>query len=1027
MRIKFKWSIFILLLFSGLAYAQVTGKVEDELGPIEGAVVQIVENSSIQTITNENGVFEIKANVGDKLKITNPINLLEKTVEVKSKNMGVIMMKEKEVELDVVVGYGTQKKESVVGSIESVRAADLKVPSSRLSQSFGGRLPGVISVQRSGMPGADGASFYIRGISTISGVTSPLILLDGVQISQGDLENIDPEVIESFSILKDATATALYGSRGANGVMIITTKSGANLDKAQISLRFEGNIATPGKIPGVVGGAEYMRLYNEAVDNLGSGVVKFTPEQIYGTENHLNPYIFPDVNWYNELLKNVAFNQKFNFNIRGGGNRVVYFMNFNFTHETGMIKPLSRDYFSFDNNINIKRFNFQNNLTANLTKNSKISLRLNTQLNNGKKPYTSVQDLFAYSRTANPVDFPIKYPQDSILSYVKWGAYGGTNAGAHNPVAELASGFKEYFTSTVIANLEFDQKLDFITKGLHANALVSFKNWSSTETNRHAPYNTFLLTSYEKQPNGEYTFKTGLQGNEQVVVLNSGSATNGDRWYYAQFLVDWNRKFGKHDINAMAVYNQDQFNLNNPWANESFGILVNSLPKRKQSLAGRISYAFDKKYLFEFNAGYTGSENFPKGRRFGFFPSVALGYNIAEESFFTPLKEYIQDLKIRGSWGLVGNDQIGAQRFIYMPKLNLKGRSYTTGRDRNETRKGPSYDRYANYNLTWEVAEKMNLGLDIRAFQSFNFKIDVFKEHRTNIFQKRETVANYLGTAGTAIYGNTAEVDNKGFDLSLNYDKQINKDWFVSAQGTFTYAHNKILKYDEPDDQDYPNLIHVGQSLNMNLGYIAERLFIDDNEVKNSPVQKLSSNVAAGDIKYKDIPNKDGIADNEINNNDRMYIGFPTVPEINYGFGFNVKYKKVDLGVLFHGVARTSLMLSGFNAFGTNSRNNVATWIAEDYWSPNNQNINAGYPRLTKDDHANNTVASTFWLRDGSFLKLKNVELGYSHKNMRIYAQGTNLVTFSKFKLWDPEQGGGNGLRYPLQRVFNIGLQIKFN
>ncbi|MRJ10809.1 TonB-dependent receptor [Ornithobacterium rhinotracheale] len=1027
MRIKFTWSILLLLLFSGLAIAQVTGKVEDEFGPLEGAVVEVVENSSIQTVTSEDGSFEIKAKVGDKLKITSPTSLAEKIVSVKSKKMGLIKVADKEVKLDVVVGYGTQKQESVVGSVESVRAADLKVPSSKLSQSFGGRLPGVIAFQRSGMPGADGASFFIRGISTISGVTSPLILLDGVQISSGDLENIDPEIIESFSILKDATATALYGSRGANGVLIITTKSGANLDKAQISVRVEGNIATPGKVPGVVRGAEYMRLFNEAVDNLSSGAIKYTPDQIYGTENHLNPYIYPDIDWYKELLKDVAFNQKFNFNIRGGGNKVVYFMNFNFAHETGMIKPLSRDYFSFDNNINIKKLNFQNNITAKITKDTKLSLRLNAQLNSGRKPYVGVENLFGYSRTSNPVDFPITFPKDSLHDYIKWGAYGGNNGSSFNPVAELASGFRESFASTVIANLEFDQKLDFITKGLHANALASFKNWSNTNTDRHAPYNTFLLTSYEKQPNGDYTIETGLQGNEHTVVLGSGAGASGDRWYYLQFLVDWNRKFGKHDLNAMVVYNQDQYNINTPKANESFATLVNTLPKRKQSMAGRVSYAFDKRYLFEFNAGYTGSENFPKERRFGFFPSVAVGYNISEEPFFTPLKEYVQGLKIRGSWGLVGNDQIGGARFIYMPKLNLGGRSFTTGRERNETRRGPSYDRYANYDLTWEIAEKMNLGIDVRAFQSLNFKFDIFKEHRSNIFQQRGTIANYLGTGNTKIYGNTAEVENKGFDFSINYDKQINKDWYISAQSTFTYAHNKILKYDEPDDQDYPNLINVGSSLNSHLVYIAEGLFIDDNEVKNSPKQKLSSNVAAGDIKYRDIPNKDGIADNEITNNDRMRVGHPSVPEISYGFGVNVKYKKFDFGVLFHGIARTTILLSGFGTFGTNSRNNVAEWIAADHWSPSNQNINAGYPRLTQLDHANNTIASTFWLRDGSFLKLKNLELGYTYKNMRIYGQGVNLATFSKFKLWDPEQGGGNGLKYPLQRVFNIGLQIKFN
>lgn len=1026
--------IFMMVCFYGISQETITveGLITDNQNePLIGVSVMVEGEPSQGTVTDIDGRYMV-TNVPARAKLVySYVGMQSQTVAVNGRKViDVVLLDDAELLDEVVItAFGTgQKKASIVGSVQTISPGELKVPSSNLSTSFAGRMAGVIAFQRSGQPGADGANFYIRGISTISGATSPLIILDGVQVSSADLNALEPEVIEGFSILKDATATALYGSRGANGVMIVTTKSGANLAKPRINFRIEGNVAQPTNIPEFVDGVTYMNLYNEGVRNLSSGVVPYSQDKIQGTMQNANPYIYPNVDWYNEMFKDHAFNQKFNFNIRGGGQKLDYFLSASINHETGMIKGRSEDFFSFDNNIDVKRYAFQNNINAHLGDNTRVSLRLNAQMVDRREPSHSVDGLFGYTMSTNPVDFPIMFEDDGATEHIKWGAYGGTNQNPWNPVAALASGYADHFESTVIANLEFEQKLDFLTEGLKFNALASFKNWSSTSAYRSAPYNTYLLTSYNKLADGTYEYEAGLQGTEQTVVLNTTQGSAGDRRLYFQGILDYNRLFNDvHSVNALFVYDQDEYNINNIAANSSYGMMINSLPKRKQGLAARLSYGYDNRYLFEVNAGYNGSENFASGHRWGFFPSVALGYTISEESYFEPLKNVIQLLKIRGSWGLVGNDQIGGDRFVYLPKINLTGRGYTTGRDQNIGLNGPSYDRYANYGLTWEVGEKINLGLDLRMLDNLNLNLDFFREKRSDIFQQRGTIANYLGTAGTVVYGNTAEVLNKGFDLSLDYGNRITKDLTIFMKGTFTFARNEILKFDEPSDQQYDNLVNVGKRLNSLWGYVDEGLFIDEAEIANRPTQMISGNVAPGDIKYKDFYDKDGNKDGQIDNNDRMALGYPHVPEIVYGFGPSITYKKWDLGFFFQGVANTSLMMTGFHPFGTNTRQSVLKWIGDSHWSPDNQDIYADYPRLTKDDHNNNRVASSYWLRDASFLKLKNAEIGYSFNKMRLYVSGTNLLTFSKFKHWDPEQGGGSGLKYPTQRVFNIGFQMTIN
>lgn len=1001
------------------------GLVKDEQGnPIIGASIQL-KNTGTGVITDLDGLFQIQVTDKNSVIVISYIGYVTQEISVGDRSSITVQLKEdtKSLEEVVVTAFGaTQKKETMVGSIQQVRPAELKVPSSSLSTSFAERMAGVIAIQRSGQPGADGADFWIRGKSTFGDATGVLIVLDGVEISSSDLNALDPEVIESFSILKDATATAMYGTRGANGVMIVTTKSGQDLLKPIINFRLETSMSQLTSVPEMVGGVDYMKLYNEALTTRGITTGLYDDTKIRATEQGLNPLVYPNVDWYNEMFNKNAFAQRFNFNIRGGKKAVTYFMSASVKHDAGNLKSLSKDYFSYNNNINVMRYDFVNNLSIKATNTTKISLGLNVSLRDWKGPSAGVDGIFSMSREASPVDFPIVYPaRNDKEIYTLWGGMSGGiyNNGYRNPVAEYVVGYKKQFASTVNANIRLDQDLKMVTKGLKLHVLASFKNWSKTETTRKAGYNQFEIDQYN-EATGEYTLSR--VGNEQKTALNTEGAATGDRRIFIQAYLDYKRKFGVHDVNAMLLYNQDQLDNNKP------DNLLSSLPRRKQGIAARLSYAYDDRYLAEVNFGYNGSENFAKNNRFGFFPSIALGYNISQEKFWEPISNVISHFKLRGSYGLVGNDGIN-ERYAYLEDIVLSSDKwkYTTGVNQNVNLQGPVWNRYYNPNLTWEVGKKLNVGFDMQLFHQVNLNFDVFKEIRSKIYmQKVNTLPDFIGTGETKIYENSGKMKNVGFDIALDYNKQITKDFFLSFKGTLTYAHNTILERDEPPFQLYPNLSSVGYSRGQHLVYVADGLFRDQADVDSHAEQTLGYIPQPGDIKYVDQPDANGNCDGIINTNDRVYMGYPEDPEIVYGFGPSMKYKNWDFSFFFQGAARTSILMSGFHPFGKNATRGVMKFIADDYWSESNPNPNAAYPRLTRDTNANNTVNSSYWLRNGAFLKLKNAEIGYTFKMFRAYLNGSNLLTFSPFKHWDPEMGGGSGMKYPTQRVFNIGIQFTF-
>ena len=1003
---------------SGVVVSNETGET------IIGATVQI-KGTTTGAITDVDGQFTIPCSLNDVLVIS---CIGYKTQEIKVESQSKLMIKLSEdshaLQEIVVTAFGTgQKKESVVGSIQTVRPNDLKVPSASLSTSFAGRLAGVVAVQKSGMPGSNGADFYIRGISTISGITSPLIILDGMEVGSYELNALDPEVIESFSILKDATATAMYGTRGANGVMIVKTKSGKDTEKPIIGFRLEGNVTTPTKTPKFVDGIRYMQLYNEAVTSQGTGDVLFTSKEMAATRDGLNPFIYPNVDWYNEIFKEAAFNQKANFNIRGGTKKITYFMNITANHETGMLKNRSKDFFSYDSNIDLMKYTFQNNIDFHMSKSSTISLHLNAQLSSMSSPAASMEGLYGAIMDSNPADFPINYPNTGE-TWIKWGTVlQGNDALFVNPMAEATKGYSDSFSSVINANLDFKQDLNFITKGLKFNAMFSFKNWSTTTTTRSQNYNKYGLSDYKQNEDGTYELEVTPIGTPEQPVLGTGRTYGGDRRMYFLTSLGYERSFEDHHVSGLALVNLDEYSVNIGDG------LLNSLPKRKLGYAFRASYDYAHRYMIEFNAGYNGSENFAEGHRFGFFPSVAVGWNISEEKFWEPLRNIVSYLKLRSSYGLVGNDQIGGDRFIYMADVALKGSpSYTTGYGTNKyTLSGPSYSRYQNNAITWEVGRKLNIGAEIQLFNSFNITVDIFKEIRSNIFQQRQSIPNYFGTAKTVIYGNLAKVKNQGADFAIDYGKQITKDFSMQFKSTFTYARNQVTEYDQAAGKRYANS-RIGHPVHAIYGFMSNGLYIDKNDINKNPTSTLGNiAIAPGDIKYLDQPDNAGIYDGKIDMDDKVAMGYPTIPEIVYGFGPSMSYRNWDFSFFFQGTARVSFMMGGFHPFGTQKNRNVLKFVADDYWSESNQNPDAKYPRLTKFDNSHNSQSSDFWLRNGSFLKLKNAELGYSFKNTRIYINGSNLLTFSPFKLWDPEMGGGAGLSYPTQRTFNIGIQVTLN
>ena len=990
--------------------------------PIVGANIY-VEGTNVGTTTDAGGNYKLTVPASAKTVTVSFLGYDTKKISVRDIHLfKLITLADASNKLEdvVVVGFGVQKKESLVGAVQSVKPSDLQTSSSNLSTSFSGKIAGVIAVQKSGEPGADGANFWIRGISTFGSGQSPLLILDGVEITNQMLNNIPPETIESFSVLKDATATALYGSRGANGVMLITTKNGRDSEKMTVNVRAELGVSAPTRIPKIADGVTFMETYNEACATRGENP-RYSREKIMGTKLGLDPYVYPNVDWYDMLFKNSTFNQNFNFNMTGGAKKIDYFLNASAFNENGIMRAPSTS--KFDTNINSQKYLFQANVSADATKTTRVSLKMNTQLHYNHAPIESVGSLFTYALSALPCEFPATLPGEETDTFVRFGTANAWDGNTFiNPYAQLCRGYSDKFRGHFTSALTVCQNLDFVTKGLSLTGMATFYNRVYSAVNRSFTPFMYQLSSYDVDADGNYSY-TSSSTNTGTTYLGTSRGRDGYRELAFQVKLDYARTFNKkHDVGATFVYHQKERNMNISDAEE-----YASLPYRQQGLAGRVTYGFDKRYLIEANFGYNGSENFAPGKRFGFFPSIAGGWVISNEPFWKGIKDKVNLFKVRASYGLVGNDVVSSNykdRFPYLSTVAMD-QMYDVMIGTNFDQKwGPILSIYGNEDATWEESHKLDIGVEIGLFDSLNIIFDWFKEKRSGIFMQRSSLPSSFGMSGITPWGNIGKVDNRGVDISIDYNKAFSKDLILSLRGTFTYAHNEIVSMDEPQYK-WGYQYKKGHPINSINCLIAEGLYRDEEDIASSPKSVYATRypLQPGDIKYKDLNN-----DEVIDDNDKCWNGNPTVPEIIYGFGFSLKYKGFDCSAFFQGQGKVSIIMYDAHPFSTKAKPGfgLMQWIADEHWSESSPDPDAKYPRLSSQWNEHNGQANTLYVRNGKMLRLKTAEIGYSYKMMRVYVSGTNLLTFSPFKYWDPEKGSGNGLSYPLQRTFNLGFQFNF-
>jgi len=975
--------------------------------PVAGAQVWI-KDSSYGTIADAEGRYSIKYEGKFATLCISFFGYEDAFVELTGKdqtanvvlNEGSLMVEE-----TVVVGYGTQKKASVVGAITTIAPDQLTAPVGKLSNMLGGKVSGIISFQNNGEPGAS-STFWIRGVSSFSGGNTPLCLVDGVERS---LDLVDPNDIKEFSVLKDASATAIYGVRGANGVILITTHTGTD-SKAQITAKYEVGAVSATKIPDVCDGRQYMEMMNAA-----AGYEYYSPEVMQKHLSGVDPDLYPNIDWMDKIFKPMSTSHRANVQITGGNSTVKYYVGGGFYSEGGLYKEDSS--VKYGTEMRYTKYNFRANVDIQVEKNTTLNLNLATIFEQRNKPGTDSKQIFQYSLMVPGVLFPEKY------------STGETAGMAVNPYAMVTeTGYRQAFDNNAQALIGLTHDFGWLTPGLKANAKVSFDAYNAHWFDHTRAYDCYYATGRDEE--GNLILEQSKTGSQ---TLNYNKGGSGNRRLYIEASLNYARSFGKNNVTGLFLFQESSRSL----LGDSAGSSQYSLPYRNQGIAGRVTYNYDNRYFFEFNAGYNGSENFSPGKRFGFFPSVALGYLVSEEPWWGKMKNVVDMFKIRGSWGLVGNDQIGGnRRFIYLGTITNSGSAYFgTGVSGHS---GIKEGDISNPNVSWEVAEKLDVGVDFSLYGKLKVQADVFKEHRSGIFLDRKSLPFFSGISVTP-YVNMGEMDNSGFDLSADYHQKLG-EFMVTAKGTYTFARNVLVNCDEAA-YEYPYLNSTGQAYWQPFGYVSDGLFQNQAEINAHADQSLF-NPVPGDIRYVDL-NGDGV----INTNDRKPIGYRDIPEIYYGFGASVEWRGIDFSVFFKGVDHVSLnmmsqaklLVTGITSTdGRLETSNMLSDLYNNYWTP--ERPNAKYPRLTYlNESTNNTQVSDFWTRNAKYISLQNVELGYSFPTkwtskmhmsaFRVYFQGQNVFTFSKFKLWDPNltgSGGGNVYSYPTTRVFSFGISASF-
>jgi TonB-linked SusC/RagA family outer membrane protein len=995
---------------------EIYGTIRDSKGqPLPGTTV-IVKGTTIGIVTDIEGKFKLSIPADAKVLAISFIGMKSQEIQINGNiNFDVVLLDETlGVDEVVIVGYGVQKKATITGAIASISGKLLvQSPVANISNALVGRLPGLLAIQSSGEPGADISTLRIRGTSTFSGSTDPLIMVDGIEAQ--NYNNIDPNDIENMTILKDASATAVYGVRGANGVLLITTKRG-QIGKPKVSFTSNYAITSFSDLSQNTNAYQYSTMYNEALkyDSYISGgyTPKYSAEDIRLYQTHEDPIFHPDKNWYKELLRPSSGQTQNNINISGGTKKVKYFVSAGYFSQQGLIN--TTDYNAgYDPQIHFNRYNFRANFDFEITNRLSATINISTQIETRKgrnETNQNTSSLISAVASANPVNYP-------GLIDGKVADIGALSILSSPYFYLFASGFQQAYTNYLNGMVRLNYKLDSITLGLSSHASLSYQNYNSqlgVYQNNYVPYtatklpdNSIVLVPKSEQSPFSYT-----------------ESVNKNRKQYAEFGLDYARSFGHHNISALLLYNQSKY------FSPSLAYLI---PNGYQGVVGRIAYDYKGRYMAEYDLGYNGTENFAPGKRYGFFPAYSLGWVLSQESFF-PKNDYLSFVKLRLSYGEVGNDKIGGDRFLYRPSSYVYSDSYRFGEV------GSSYNTYnasnegkiGNPDLTWERAKKTDIGLELGLLQDkIKISADIFQERRDNILANMGTVPIIVG-ANLPAY-NLGKMKNKGFDGDVTFNNKAgNFNYWVKAN--FTYATN-VIEFQDEVKRTFSYQYRTGQRVGQFFGLVAEGLYNTWAEV-NDPSRPISiwnnNKIQPGDIRYKDV-NGDG----KIDADDAVPIGYSNFPEQIFGISFGGQYKGFDFSALIQGAGRYSHQYSGRNqvSFGNGGSTNIAmleSWSQERY----EQGFPINFPHLAVETavQQHNYQPSSFWIKDSGYLRLKNMEIGYTMSNrfltrklglesMRVYVNGNNILTFDKLIPGiDPEQTFGV---YPMTKIVNIGFSVK--
>jgi TonB-linked SusC/RagA family outer membrane protein len=1026
--------VFAFLTAGQLLFAQsirITGVVKDATGETVIGASVLEKGTTNGTITDVNGEFQLHTSNRNAILQVSFVGYQTQEIGLSGKTSVTVTLREDAELLDevVIVGYGSQKKESVVGAISQVSSKELlRSPAANVSQAIAGKIPGVITTQTSGAPGADDAQIFIRGRATFAGDAQPLILVDGIERA---FAQIAPDDIETISVLKDASATAVYGVRGANGVMLITTKRGRE-QKPEVNLTANWQMQSPTRKDTYLDSYRSVSLLEEALANDGlpsqfsAADIEMYRKSSAGQLNGLDAMLYPNVDWYDEVLESYAPAQRYNVSVRGGTKRMRYYASGEFYDQKGMIKNLSEDMYGNPSNPSFRRYAFRANTDFFLTADLTFSINFGTRFEERKGPNTTEDathsEIFYELNHTPGWLFPVSYTVQNGETTKT--LYGGSSQYQNNIVAALAKGGYYRAVNTINeTNFILDYKMDWLTKGLSAKGMLSFDYENYHRTLYAAEFATYELNDRDNYTSVDAYNKFNTDTEPEVKTSGTNNADNINALYklYMEAQVNYARQFGSHDVTAMMLYMQNDYRANS------------ELAQRYQGLVGRVTYGYDDRYLAEFNAGYNGSENFMTGKRFGFFPSFSVGWRISNEAFMKSAGDRLNNLKIRASYGQVGNDIYKVdgvrQRFLYEQKWSQISNDYyfgTTGMT------GIYEAQYPNYDVTWERAHKYNLGVEFGLWNGLlSGNIDIFHEVRNDILTEYLTRPQWVGVVMAA--GNLGRTKNSGYEIELKHNRRIGKDFDYYASLTYSHARNEIIDMDEPERKTGYRK-REGHPIEQYFGLVCDG-FVTQADIDGGKLPASSfGDVKAGDLKYRDMNN-----DNLIDDRDETFIGYSDIPENTYALTLGCNYRNWGFNVMFQGVDHVSRYydaeaMYAFVGGGKVKEHHLQRWNPAQSEAYNL--ANAGYPLLHYDSYGDhNQRMNSFFLKNGAFVRLKNIELSYtlpaawtSKAGMsvcRLFVNANNLITWDHLDdLLDPESNGSN--RYPIMKTMNIGVNINF-